>query len=127
VGFFFSPSATLAVYSIQPTVTALGSFRWDIATTQDWGGTIRERGIVYTSAWLLNPVDGSVSLTPPFGTAVVFDESEQNQGTIPISDISPPWGHTPPATKIMLQGAHTYLILVSAAVRIDNSTDSLTH
>lgn len=126
VGFFFTPSAKLAVYSIEPGLAALGQYRWDIATTYGGGGWIRLRGFLYTCAWSVSPADGSLSLVTPYGFAPAFDHSFNNQGGIPVSSVSP-WPPGPPAANVMLEGGggRTYLIGVVAAVQIDNSwTDS---
>ena len=126
VGFFFTPSAKLAVYSIQPGIAALGEYRWDVATTYGGGGWIRLRGFLYTCAWSISPVDGSFSLVTPYGFAPAFDQSYNNLGGIPITPVTP-WPPGPPATNVMLEGGggRTYLIGVVAAVQIDNSwTDS---
>lgn len=125
IGFFFTPSAKLAVYKIQPTIAAFGQYHWDTKIEEYYGGTIRLRGFVYTAAWSVSPYDGSLSRVTPYGRSVVFDQSFVNQGSIPFTTVTPPWASGPPATNIMLEGSHTYLIGVIAAVQIDNGwTDS---
>jgi hypothetical protein len=128
VGFVFTPTAALATYKISPTVNLLGTYRWDIATTAFAGGTITERGGIYTTAWEISPVDGSLDLVRPFGFAPLFDELFINQGTIPVTPISASWAGGPVALNVMLQGGHSYLIGVVAAVEIRNGwTDSQGH
>jgi hypothetical protein len=40
IGFLFTPSTTLAVYRVQPTMSVIGTHRWSIATTYYGGGWI---------------------------------------------------------------------------------------
>ena len=120
VGFLFTPSSKLAVYKIQPTIAALGQYRWDTGIAENFGGTIRLRGFVYTAAWSVSIVDGSLSLVTPYGLSEVFDQIFVNQGAIPVTKVAPMWTPGPLATNIMLEGSHTYLISVIAAVQIDN-------
>ena len=68
-------------------------------------------------AWEISPVDGSLTLVRPFGVVTLFDETFQNLTGIPIH-LSPLTKRV--STKIMLEGARSYLIGVVAAVQIDN-------
>ena len=61
-----------------------------------------------------------LTLVTPYGLATVFDQTFNNQGGIPITAVVPPWSPGPPASNIMLEGSHTYLISIIAAVQIDN-------
>jgi hypothetical protein len=127
VGFYFTPTPKLAVYKIQPGLSALGQYRWDTGIAQDFGGWIRLRGFLYTCAWSVSPYDGSLSLVTPYGLATAFDQSYNNQGGIPITAVTP-WPPGPPAANIMLEGGRKYLIGIVAAVQIDNTwTDSQGH
>jgi len=120
VGFLFTPSATLATYVVAPTVSLLGTFRWNIATTAPAGGLITELAGVYTAAWEVSPVDGSLSLVEPYGFATLFNEPFRNQGTIPSTDVAANWSGGPAALNVMLQGGRTYLISVIAAAEVRN-------
>ena len=120
LGFFFTPSSKLATYRISPSIAALGQYRWDTGIARDYGGNIRLHGFLYTAAWLVSPVDGSLSLVSPYGLATVFDHTFNNQGGIPITAVTPPWNPGPPPANVMLEGSRTYLISVIAAVQIDN-------
>jgi hypothetical protein len=117
IGFVFKPSASLAVYRIDVSTSLVGQNRYDVNTTAPAGGTVREWGGLYTAAWQISPIDGSLSLVQPFGVVTLFDETFQNLTGIPI--------HSWPmngirSTNIMLEGGRSYLIGVIAAVQIDN-------
>lgn len=128
VGFDFKPRRTLAVYTIQPSITALGNYRWDTGIPGDFGGTIRLRGYVYTVAYLISPVDGSLSLISPYGLSMAFDHSFNNQGAIPVTPVHPPWPPGPAPTNVMLEGGRTYRIAVIATAQVDNGwTDGQGH
>jgi hypothetical protein len=117
IGFVYKPSATLAVYTIEVSASLLGQNRYDVNTTAPAGGTLREWGGLYTTAWEISPVDGSLSLVRPFGLVTMFDETFQNLTGIPIHD----WPTSRiVSTNIMLEGGRSYLIGVIAAVQIDN-------
>jgi hypothetical protein len=117
IGFVYKPSATLAVYTIEVSASLLGQNRYDVNTTAPAGGTLREWGGLYTAAWEISPVDGSLSLVRPFGLVTLFDQTYQNLTGTPINN----WPLSRiVATNIMLEGGRSYLIGVIAAVQIDN-------
>jgi len=117
IGFVYKPSATLAVYTIEVSASLLGQSRYDVNTTAPAGGTLREWGGLYTAAWEISPVDGSLSLVRPFGLVTLFDQTYQNLTGTPINN----WPLSRiVSTNIMLEGGRSYLIGVIAAVQIDN-------
>jgi hypothetical protein len=120
VGFYFTPSATLATYVVAPTVSLLGTYRWNIGGVVDAGGDITEWVGVYAAAWEVSPVDGSNSLVQPYGLATLFNEFQHDQGTIPITPVTANWSGGPAALNVMLQGGRTYLISVIAAADVRN-------
>jgi hypothetical protein len=121
VGFVFAPTATLAVYQVQPTLSALGTYRWSISTSFYGGGWIYEWGAIYIAAWNISPVDGSLDLVMPFGLTTVFNDSFLNQGTQAITNVVPAWSPGPISTNLLLEGGKSYLIGVIAAVDITNT------
>jgi hypothetical protein len=128
VGFLFTPPHQLATYAIAPTLSLAGNYRWNTATTADASGTITEWGGVYTAAWDVSPVDGSLTLVQPYGVATLYNEQFEGQGTTAITPVASNWVGGPATANIMLQGAHTYLIGVVAAVEIHNGwTDNQGH
>jgi hypothetical protein len=120
VGFLFAPPHQLATYTIAPTLSLAGDYRWNTVTTAYANGTITERGLVYTAAWDVNPVGGGLSLVTPYNWATLYNEQFPGQGTIPITPVAGNWVGGPAAANIMLEGGHTYLIGVVAAVEIYN-------
>ena len=121
IGFLFSPSTTLAVYQVRPSLAVIGTHRWSIATNYYGGGWIYEWGVIYIAAWNVSPVDGSLELVQPFGVTTVFNESWLNQGTEPITNVVPPWSPGSLSTNLLLEGGKTYLIGVIAAVDVTNT------
>jgi hypothetical protein len=117
IGFVFKPTATLAVYRIDVATHLLGQNRYDVNTTAPAGGSLREWGGLYTVAWQISPVDGTLTLVRPFGVVTLFDATFQSLTGIPIHD-SPTTAEF--TTNIMLEGGRSYLIGVVAAVQIDN-------
>jgi hypothetical protein len=68
----------------------------------------------------VNPVDGSLDLVNPYGLATLYNERFDGQGAIAITPVAANWVGGPATANIMLQGGHTYLIGVVAAVEIHN-------
>ena len=95
----------------------VGADRYDVSTTAQAGGKIRKWGGLYTAAWEISPVDGTLSLVRPFGLATLFNETFENLTGTPIQNF-PLAG--PVTANIMLEGGKTYLIGIIAAVQIDN-------
>ena len=118
IGFVFTPQLTLATYAIEVAVNLLAQDRYDVSTTVAAGGCVREWGGLYTAAWEISPVDGSLSLVHPFGIATLFNQTFENLTGSPITNF-PRVG--PLTANIMLQGSRSYLIGVIAAVQIDNT------
>jgi hypothetical protein len=117
VGFVFTPTARLATYDVEVTVSLLGSDRYDVSTTAPAGGKVRKWGGLYTAAWEISPYDGSLSLVHPLGVVTLFNETFENLTGAPIQTF-PLTG--PKSTNIMMEGNKTYLISVIAAVEIQN-------
>jgi hypothetical protein len=119
IGFVFAPQAKLAVYTVKPSLSVLGTYRWSIETSYfDSGGWIFEWGVIYIAAWEINPVDGSLELVKPYGVTTIFNQSWNNQGTVPVTNAVPPWSPGPLSANILLEGGKTYLIGVVAAVDV---------
>lgn len=118
IGFVFTPQHTLATYAVEVTVNLIGQDRYDVSTTAPAGGSVREWGGLYTAAWEISPVDGSLSLVHPFGIVTLFDQTFENLTGSPINSF-PRSG--PLTANIMLEGSRSYLISVIAAVQIDNT------
>jgi hypothetical protein len=122
VGVLFTPRATLALYKVEATMTGVGNHRIFIDNLPPYSqGTSRVLGLIYTAAWDVSPVDGSLALVRPYGISpTVFDWSMQGQGGGPTMHVTPSWDPGPPASYLLLEGGHNYLIGVVAAVSIDN-------
>lgn len=121
VGFVFTPDATLAVYRVTPSISAIGTHRWSIETNYYGGGWIYELGVIYIAAWNISPVDGSLELVKPYGVTTVFNQSWLNQGAEPITTVIPPWSPGTQSTNLLLEGGKSYLIGVIAAVDVTNT------
>ena len=121
IGFVFSPSKTLAVYQVKPSLSVIGTHRWWIETTYYGGGWIYEWGGIYIAAWLISPVDGSLELVTPYGFTTAFTTSQLNAGGEAITNVVPPWSPGSLSANILLQGGRTYLISVIAAVDVTNT------
>jgi hypothetical protein len=63
-------------------------------------------------------VDGSLELVKPYGVTTIFNQSWNNQGTVPVTNAVPPWSPGPLSANILLEGGKTYLIGVVAAVDV---------
>jgi hypothetical protein len=121
IGFVFKPAAKLAVYEIEVTANLAGQNRYDVSTTAPAGGTLREWGGLYTSAWEMSPIDGSLTLVQPYGLVTLFNQTFQNLTGTPIQT----WPLTKRVTaNIMLEGGRSYLVGIIAAVEIDNQWTS---
>jgi hypothetical protein len=118
VGFVFRPPFTLATYAVEVTVDLLGQDRYDVNTNAPAGGKVREFGGLYTVAWEISPIDGSLSLVEPFGFASLFDQTFENLSGFPINEFR---RTGPVRTNMVLEGNKVYLIGVVAAVQIDNA------
>jgi hypothetical protein len=118
IGFVFTPAARLATYDVEVTVNLLGSDRYYVATTAPAGGSVRKWGGLYTAAWEISPIDGSLSLVRPFGLVTLFDETFENLTGEPIQTFPL---NGPQTAKIMMEGNKNYLISVIGAVEIDNN------
>ncbi|HEY1472347.1 MAG TPA: hypothetical protein VGF61_25135 [Candidatus Acidoferrum sp.] len=121
IGFLFTPTAKLAVYSVKPSISALGTYRWSISTTYYGGGWIYEWGVIYIAAWNINPADGKLELVTPYGVTTVFNESFNNLGTQAITNVVPPWSPGAISTNLLLEGGKSYLIGIIAAVDVTNT------
>ena len=117
VGFVFKPPFTLATYSVEVTVQMVGQTRYDVNTNAPAGGKVRESGGLYTAAWEISPIDGSLSLVQPFGFSALFDQTFENLTGAPIAEFR---RAGPIRTNMVLEGNKRYLIGVVAAVRVAN-------
>ena len=119
IGLFFTPKARLATYSVEATVNINGQHKYDVSTTANAGGSVKEWGGLFIQAWDVSPVDGSTSAVSPYGAFTLFGETYSNlQGgpdPTPYENMN-----GPVAANIMLEGGHTYLITVTAVTEIDN-------
>jgi hypothetical protein len=121
IGFVFTPTAKLAVYSVKPTINAVGTHRWSINTNYYGGGWIYEWGVIYIAAWSISPVDGSLEVVTPSGITTVFNESFENMGSEAITTVIPVWSPGMISANLLLESGKSYLIGVIAAVDVTNT------
>lgn len=124
IGFVFTPTAKLAFYSVQPTMSAVGTFRVSVISSLNGGGWIYEWGAIYIAAWIISPIDGSLELVTPKGyqSTTVFNGVLDNEGTQAITTIIPPWSPgSQTMNNLLLEGGQSYLIGIIAAVDVTNT------
>jgi hypothetical protein len=120
IGFLFKPTAKLATYSVDATVSLIGQHKYDVNTEANAGGSLAEWAGVYVQAWEVNPVDGSTTAASGYGVATLFGQKYLNLAGGPEPTPTEVLNGTVTG-NIMMEGGHTYLITVIAVTQIDNA------
>ena len=120
IGFMFKPTAKLATYNVEETVSLNGQHKYDVNTEANAGGSVAEWGGVYVQAWDVSPVDGSTTPASGYGVATLFGQTYFNLAGGPVPIPTEVLNGTV-AGNIMMEGGHTYLVTVTAMTQIDNA------